>query len=153
MSSIPADGHEQQQAAPPTTFDIFIQNVDLRWCLLLCCDYSSMKNLRQTSSAFVTDVPIALSSEAWSAIPANTMALCAAQWEACGDEVLHKPLVTLVGQSIVRLQCDDEDAREAALALGAQLDDEGDPVIALRHPIGVEAMLNAAQDWWELRAS
>jgi hypothetical protein len=135
-----AERVEQEQS----TFDIFVQSIDLRWCLLLHCDYASLTALRQVCSAFVWHVPIALNSEEWG-ISANRAALHAAQWEHGGDCVLHKPLSQQVAQSIVRLQCPDEGAREVALAHGAQLDESGEPVMVLTHPIGVERMLNAAQ--------
>ena len=135
-----AEGVEQEQ----WTFDIFVQNIDLRWCLLLHCDYASLTAIRQVCSAFVRHVPIALNSKEWG-ISANRAALHAAQWQAGGDDVLHKPLSQQVAQTIVRLQCPDEGAREVALAHGAQLDESGEPVMVLTHPIGVERMLNAAQ--------
>ena len=135
-----AEGVQQEQ----TTFDIFVQNIDLRWCLLLHCDYASLTAIRQVCSAFVRHVPIALNSKEWG-ISANRAALHAAQWEAGGDDVLHKPLSQQVAQTIVRLQCPDEGAREVALAHGAQLDGSGEPVMVLTHPIGVERTLNATQ--------
>ena len=135
------EGVEQEQS----TFDIFVQSIDLRWSLLLHCDYASLTALRQLCSAFLQHVPIALNSEEWGAIALNSAALHAAQWAAGGDEVLHKPLSQPVGQTIVRLQCPDDEARQVALAHGAQLDESGDPVMVLSHPIGVERMLNAAQ--------
>ena len=135
-----AEDVEQEQS----TFDIFVQSIDLRWCLLLHCDYASLTAMRQLCSAFLQHVPIALNSEEWGA-SANSAELHAAQWAAGGDDVLHKPLSQFVGQTIVRLQCPDDEARQVALAHGAQLDESGHPVMVLSHPIGIERMLNARQ--------
>ena len=132
-------------AAPPTFDDIFLQTVDLRWCLLVRCDYSSLTALRKVSSAFVHDVPVALNSEEWCAFLANSVALHAAQWTAGGADVHHKPLSQPVGKTVIRLQCADDSAREVALANGAVRDEAGEPIIVVHHPIGVERMLNAAQ--------
>ena len=48
-----AEGAEQEQS----TFDIFVQSIDLRWCLLLHCDYASLTAIRQLCSAFLQHVP------------------------------------------------------------------------------------------------
>ena len=142
MASTPDEEHDEHE----TTFDdVFVQNVDLRWCLLTRCDVASLTALRQLGIAFVHDVPVALNSVEWCALPSNIAALHAAQWAAGGDNVLHLPLSQPVGQTVVRLQCADDITRATALANGAQRDQFGEPVIVLHHPVGVERMLNAAQ--------
>ena len=85
--------------SPPThelegeaaTFDIFVQSVDLRWCLLLHCDFASLAAVRQLASPFTADVPLVLNSEHWCASASNRTALHAAQWAAGGD-TLHVAL-------------------------------------------------------------
>lgn len=142
----PADVYEAligQKQEASGTFDIFVQNVDLRWCLLLCCDYESLTVLRQLGSVFVRDVPLALNSKEWCSSAARTAELHAAQWAAGGEDVLHKPLRHPLGQTVVRLQCATDNARDIALANGAQLDELGDPVIVVTHPVGL--ILSAAQ--------
>jgi len=76
-----AEGVEQEQS----TFDIFVQSIDLRWCLLLHCDYASLTAIRQLCSAFLQHVPFVLNSKEWGA-SANSVALHAAQWAAGGDD-------------------------------------------------------------------
>lgn len=143
MTSTPEDEVTVAEEASRPNFDIFVQNVDLRWCLLICCDYASLAALRKLG---LQDVPIALNSEEWCASsPANSVALHAAQWAAGREEVLHKPLSKPIGLSIIRLYCENDEARQAALANGAQRDESGHPIIALNHPVGVEQMMNAAQ--------
>lgn len=136
---------ELPEQEPPASFDIFLQNIDVRWCLLLHCNYDSLIMTRQVSTAFSHDVPIVLSSKEWCASVSNSAALHAAQWAAGGEDVLHKALSKQLGQTIVRLHCPDDDSRQSALVLGAQLDTSGNPIMVLRHPVGAERMLSAAQ--------
>uniref|UniRef100_A0A6V2QSH1 Uncharacterized protein n=1 Tax=Emiliania huxleyi TaxID=2903 RepID=A0A6V2QSH1_EMIHU len=143
--------------SPPThelegeaaTFDIFVQSVDLRWCLLLHCDFASLAAVRQLASPFTADVPLVLSSEHWCASASNRTALHAAQWAAGGD-TLHVALSQPLGQTVVSLRCSTAGERELALAGGAEVDEEGeaggdDLVMVVLHPIGHESRLTAAQ--------
>ena len=76
-------------------------------------------------------------------MPTNSADAHAAQWAAGGDDtVLHRSLSKPIAQTVVRLQCADNNAREVALGHGAHLDN-GNPVIVVQHPVGVT--LNAAQ--------
>lgn len=126
------------------TFDVFVNNVDLRWCLLLHCDYVSLAAVRQISSAFIQDVPIVLNAEEWCAVPENSAALHCAQWAVGGEGVLHKPLSQPLGRTVVHLQCPDDVSLEMALSLGAQRDETG-AVMEVLHPVGAERMLTTAR--------
>lgn len=143
--------------SPPThelegeaaTFNIFVQSVDLRWCLLLHCDFASLAAVRQLASPFTADVPLVLNSEHWCASASNRTALHAAQWAAGGD-TLHVALSQPLGQTVVSLRCSTAGERELALAGGAEVDEEGeaggdDLVMVVLHPIGHESRLTAAQ--------
>jgi len=143
--------------SPPThelegeaaTFDIFVQSVDLRWCLLLHCDFASLAAVRQLASAFTADVPLVLNSEHWCGSASNRTALHAAQWAAGGD-TLHVALSQPLGQTVVSLRCSTAGERELALAGGAEVDEEGEEggdnlVMVVLHPIGHESRLTAAQ--------
>ena len=137
-----AEPSSAQEQTP--SFDIFVQNSDLRWCLLVRCDYASLSALRQLSE-FRKDVPSVLSSREWCASPTHCVALHTAQWSAGGGDVLHKSLSQPVGETVVQLRCTDDNARRDALAHGAQRNEAGDPVLVVKHPVGLERMISAAQ--------
>ena len=141
----PQSSPQSQHEDAPLTFDIFVHSADVRWCLLLHCDYASLAAMRQVCAAFVLDVPIVLNSMEWCAKPASAAALHAAQWTAGGEAVLHQALSTPVGQTVVQLHCPDDASRKIALAHGGQLDESGNPVMVLTHPIGIELTLSAGQ--------
>ena len=145
QSQLPQSSPQSQHEDAPLTFDIFVHSADVRWCLLLHCDYASLAVMRQVCAAFVLDIPIVLNSMEWCAKPASAAALHAAQWTAGGEAVLHQALSTPVGQTVVQLHCRDDASRKTALAHGGQLDESGNPVMVLNHPIGIELTLSAAQ--------